>query len=367
MGSFAAGAGTKALAYSGNVVPFNFGPLTLTGGTVTTSTPVIDATQTWNAAGVTFTGIKFNVTDTASAAGSLLMDLQVGGASRFKVDKNGSLTGPATFEIISSSSTRLLIGSTLIYYVDASEIRVPNFGITFCTGASAATTEFSLLRDAAHTLAQRSGTNAQTFRIYNTFTDASNYTLFSVSSDGGTFYVGQYNAGTGTSRALGFVVANAVRWSISTSGHWLAFADNAYDIGASGANRPRDMYLAGSLTSTNVSWSGNLSFTSRLVIFAPSDGVMRITNWAGNDFSRIQFGGTTSSFPALKRNSTALETRLADDSAYAPHAMQYLDITDGITAPGSATGRARIYVDTADGDLKIVFSDGTIKTIVVDT
>ena len=33
-------------------------PLTLTAGTVTADTPVIDATQTWNAAGVTFTGWK---------------------------------------------------------------------------------------------------------------------------------------------------------------------------------------------------------------------------------------------------------------------------------------------------------------------
>jgi hypothetical protein len=42
-------------------------------------------------------------------------------------------------------------------------------------------------------------------------------------------------------------------------------------------------------------------------------------------------------------------------------------VTDGVTAPGAATGRARIYVDAADGDLKIVFADGTVKTIVTDT
>jgi hypothetical protein len=47
--------------------------------------------------------------------------------------------------------------------------------------------------------------------------------------------------------------------------------------------------------------------------------------------------------------------------------MQYLDINDGITAPAAATGRARIYVDTADGDLKVIFADGTIKTISTDT
>ena len=45
----------------------------------------------------------------------------------------------------------------------------------------------------------------------------------------------------------------------------------------------------------------------------------------------------------------------------------YLDIDDGVTAPGTLAGKARIYVDTADGDLKVKFGDGTVKTIVVDT
>lgn len=41
--------------------------------------------------------------------------------------------------------------------------------------------------------------------------------------------------------------ADAVRWRITSSGHLLAGADNTYDIGASGATRPRNMYLAGNL------------------------------------------------------------------------------------------------------------------------
>jgi hypothetical protein len=44
-----------------------------------------------------------------------------------------------------------------------------------------------------------------------------------------------------------------------------------------------------------------------------------------------------------------------------------LYLTDGVTAPTTAAGHAIIYVDTADGDLKIKFGDGTVKTIVVDT
>lgn len=42
-------------------------------------------------------------------------------------------------------------------------------------------------------------------------------------------------------------------------------------------------------------------------------------------------------------------------------------LTDGVTAPGATAGQAKIYVDTSDGDLKVVFGDGTVKTIVTDT
>lgn len=42
-------------------------------------------------------------------------------------------------------------------------------------------------------------------------------------------------------------------------------------------------------------------------------------------------------------------------------------IKDGISAPDTEAGFASIYVDTSDGDLKIKYGDGTVKTIVVDT
>lgn len=47
--------------------------------------------------------------------------------------------------------------------------------------------------------------------------------------------------------------------------------------------------------------------------------------------------------------------------------MNALAITDGISAPSAPSGMAILYVDSADGDLKVKFADGTVKTIVVDT
>ena len=40
---------------------------------------IYDMVDTWNDGATTFTAIKMDVNDTASAAGSLLLDLKVGG------------------------------------------------------------------------------------------------------------------------------------------------------------------------------------------------------------------------------------------------------------------------------------------------
>jgi hypothetical protein len=78
---------------------------------------MFDLAGTWNTAG-TPTAIKLNITDTASAAGGLLIDLQVGGASQFKVTKAGVITGTLTNAtglpiagLVSSTSTALGVGT----------------------------------------------------------------------------------------------------------------------------------------------------------------------------------------------------------------------------------------------------------------
>lgn len=60
--------------------------------TWTTPVPVNNLTDTWNNVSTTFTAIKMNVTDTTSAAGSLLMDLQDSSVSKFNVSKIGAVT-----------------------------------------------------------------------------------------------------------------------------------------------------------------------------------------------------------------------------------------------------------------------------------
>jgi hypothetical protein len=59
---------------------------------------IYDLSDTWNNAGISFSGIKINVTDSASAAGSKLLDLQIGSASKFTVGKTGTVTATGIIE-----------------------------------------------------------------------------------------------------------------------------------------------------------------------------------------------------------------------------------------------------------------------------
>ena len=64
---------------------------TPTGLTYTLTSPGVNVSQTWNNSAVAFTGLRYNVTDTASATASLLIDLQVGGVTQFNLTKAGVL------------------------------------------------------------------------------------------------------------------------------------------------------------------------------------------------------------------------------------------------------------------------------------
>ena len=90
---FVNAAGNAELYVGANTIISEVGNSYFNGGNVgigtTSPTSKLHVAETWNAAGTTFTAVNVNVTDTASAASSKLLDLQVGGVSQFNVDKNG--------------------------------------------------------------------------------------------------------------------------------------------------------------------------------------------------------------------------------------------------------------------------------------
>ena len=183
-----------------------------------TSSPTarLELAETWNNVATTFTHIKSNVTDTASAVGSLLMDLQVGGTSRFKVDKEGRLLVPAInpkislaigdyttgFGNYSNGGIDIATSGVNRVRIRGGEFRLSSDTILgFSSGdPTASGADLTIQRDAADTIAQRRGVNAQTLRIYNTYTDASTYERAVIGWTSNVLQIGTEAAGVGMVR-----------------------------------------------------------------------------------------------------------------------------------------------------------------------
>lgn len=84
-----------------------------------------------------------------------------------------------------------------------------------------------------------------------------------------------------------------------------------------------------------LSASGTLQYTGRATLASPADGIHELLNAAQTGYTRLDFGGTTSSFPALGISGTTITAQLADGTA-------------GGTFAGSAfTGTSLALTDTA--------------------
>ena len=122
-----------------------FAGLTLSAGTLTASTPFAFS-QTWNNSGVTFDGLTFDVTNTASGASSLLANFRVGGSSIFRLARNGSvqIAGTSSFETYSAfGSTR----SWLVFDGGGSNVAMmfgSNGSINFNTSSEAGSAGLNL-------------------------------------------------------------------------------------------------------------------------------------------------------------------------------------------------------------------------------
>jgi hypothetical protein len=96
-----------------------------------------------------------------------------------------------------------------------------------------------MYREAASTLAYRNGGQPNTLRIYNTYTDASNYERLRLGFATNIAYLSTESLGTGTQRGLvinaatqDFQIAGSTKWSIDSSGNLTATGSN--DITTSG-------------------------------------------------------------------------------------------------------------------------------------
>jgi hypothetical protein len=187
-----------------------------TGGTSTTTKPQVliepsGATSTaWSTSG---TGLGVNA---ASGFAGNLLDLQVNGSSRARFNSDGSLLFSSSNHSINNffsyigfnptgGSLSLAVGGSII------QCRVP-----FAFGSNE---DLVIQRDAADILAQRRTTNAQTFRVYNTYTSGTNYELGKLEWFGNELRFGtEAGTGGGTLRSLG-IYQGATRYQIIGSNY----------------------------------------------------------------------------------------------------------------------------------------------------
>lgn len=103
----------------------------------------------------------------------------------------------------------------------ANGFRVGNNGVIEITDGPG-TSATVIRQDAANTLAQRNGTNAQTFRIYNTYTSATNFERANIgwsASNPNVFIVGtEKGSSIGTARQMEFQTDGTTRVAITTTG-----------------------------------------------------------------------------------------------------------------------------------------------------
>jgi hypothetical protein len=277
-----------------------------TGGTGTTTKPQVlieptGATSTaWSTSG---TGLGVNA---ASGFAGNLLDLQVNGTRNLSI------------AVTNGSVPDFIQGTTSLFNLHSSggnagaSLRL-NSGISLAwnTGMATSGADLILARDAANTLAQRNGTNAQTSRVYNTYTSDTNYERAKLEWSSNVFRIGtEKGSGGGTARALEFQTDGTTRLTITTAG------------------TPQVQIK----TQTT-------SFNDNILLTTTSNGIATIWDSNATDFGRLNFGGTTTSFPALKRSSAILQARLADDSAYTTIDAQHR-LQGTAPATASSTGTA---------------------------
>lgn len=121
----------------------------------------------------------------------------------------------------------------------------------------------------------------------------------------------------------------------------------ALEVAAGASYFGSNVTVAGNVTGNNIASVnvGAIFWSARSQMTSPADSQILLRNAAATDFDRLQFGGTTSSFPALKRASATFEAKLADDSAYTSMTMSEVYL-------GGAAG--------TDGTWKLTVSGGSL-------
>lgn len=387
---------------------------TATQGTLTSDVQAFVGTATWNNAAVAFGHMLTTITDTASDAASYIWRVMVGAAQKFNLDKAGNIamlvgtlslgaspptSGAIRVDAASYANTVLYAkntSATVLFGLaaagnatieTANSLDIYNGGEAkwrLSSGGGAGISQFTALQVTARIiggstngLAIRNNANTRdNFRVLDsgvqailsdgTYSGALVLSAASAERPAGV-YLTAFVAGNSTSLqadAFGTTGAKivAVYYNQTQFYSALEVANVASGFGTLALMKSGGAVVIGTdpTGSSPLRIGGNVNISAgsyyywagRSQIGSPADGVLVLQNNAGADFSRLQFGGTTASFPALKRASATLESVLADDSGYCNFKTKQVDATAAVIAasavatPAGGSTAARITIGT---------------------
>ena len=328
-----------------------------------TTQNIFNLTDQWNNVATTFTAIKMNATDTASAAGSLLIDLQKDGVSQFSVNKSGQITA------IAAASNYMFMTDTATWAwstsgfggvpqaaVKAGSFQLGNGGfLGFCSGSSANGTVDTFIRrsaaasfclgftDAAAPVAQTLG--VQSVVAGTTNTAGANFTIAGSrgtgTGAGGALLLQLAPAGSSgsTQNALATVltVETAVIGLFASVGYGYGWSSSAV---AAGVDCSLLRYGAGQLrllgTTPQLSFGGS---TDSFGSVARDGAGMKIVGGAGGSTAHIKVPGViVANLPAAATAGAGARSFVTD--ALAPTFGSAVTGGGAVNVPVYSTGAA---------------------------
>jgi hypothetical protein len=270
------------------LAPLRAKAATISSGTLTVSAPALDISQTWNGQG-SFNALKVNVTSTSSAVGSTLFDMQVGGVSRFSLDRQAylKLVGDASIGI----QTAVTDDNTAQLYVPANSGLLhinTHWGIRLANAAAiqfvnAAGTSYSAVfqYDSGNTINFINSLGGIQFYTGN---NAGTQYSIRILTTNGAAYAAYFDSATGK---IGFGT-NTI-----TGGQW-TFYDPTATTGDSviairdGASRAARVRFGNNAGTYDLSF-----FRESAGVLAIGDGSTTLTNYGDLKAKNVTFAGTS--------------------------------------------------------------------------
>jgi hypothetical protein len=244
------------------------------------------------------------------------------------------------FTIAGSQGVGSGAGGSIIFQV-APAGSTATFTVTFTNGS--ATINGTGLPTTAGTAVAftTTGSLPTNFAINTTYfvLAGSTSTAITVAATAGGTAIVAGSAGSGTQTLTQAVAQNALSTALTIAGDRSITIPG--DLSLFRANVSNNIYFTSNQNGVNFGFSGNFGSLNGI-----SSNVLRFWDGSYTSAPLIQLGGGTSSFPAIKRSSTTIQSRLADDSGFA--SVQGKLTTDNAYTAGTVvqTGYVTIYDST---------------------